>query len=546
VTDDVSPRSPWLVVIVLATAQFVMVLDTTVMNVSISQVVKDLDTTVSQVQLAITAYTLVMAAFMLTGGKLGDMFGRRRIFSIGLFIYGVGSLITALSPNITVLLVGWSFVEGLGATLVIPAIASLTAINYKGRQRAQAYGILGGIAAAGAAAGPLIGGFVTTELTWRVVFGAETVVVLGILFVARRIHDPHEERERPRLDVVGVLLSAIGLGLVVLGILKASEWGFLQPSGALTIGGTKITPFGFSAVPFVVAAGAVVLWLFFRWEERTEARGRVPLLRPELLGVQQLRSGLTMLSSQQLILMGTFFVIPVYLQVVLLKDALETGVAILPMSLTMIVAALGGSRLSDRFSPRRLVQVGLAVLFVGLIGLMATISPSLSSVEFGIAIGIFGFGIGLIVSQLGNVIMSSVDESRASEAGGLQGTAQNIGASLGTALIGAVLLTSLTTGFHDSIDANPAISQQTKQQVAAKTPNGVPVVSDPELRKALGQAGVSQTETDAIASNYADAQIQALKTSLLVASLMVFVALFTSRRLPGESLQAAATPAAAA
>ncbi|MDQ6810566.1 MAG: MFS transporter [Actinomycetota bacterium] len=540
-----SPRSPWLVIIVLATAQFVMVLDTTVMNVSISQVVKDLDTTVSQVQLAITAYTLVMAAFMLTGGKLGDMFGRRRIFSIGLAIYGVGSLVTALSPNITVLLVGWSFVEGLGATLVIPAIASLTAINYTGRQRAQAYGILGGIAAAGAAAGPLIGGFVTTELTWRVVFGAETVIVLGILLVARRIHDPHEARERPRLDVVGVLLSAVGLGLVVFGILKASEWGFLRPSGALTIGGTKITPFGFSAVPFVVAAGAVVVWLFFRWEERTEARGRVPLLRPALLGVQQLRSGLTMLSSQQLILMGTFFVIPVYLQVVLLKDALETGIAILPMSLTMIVAALGGSRLSDRFSPRRLVQVGLAVLFVGLIGLMATISPSLSSVEFGIAIGVFGFGIGLIVSQLGNVIMSSVDETRASEAGGLQGTAQNIGASLGTALIGAVLLTGLTSGFHDRIDANPAISQQTKQQVVAKTPNGVPVVSEPELRKALEQAGVSQTESDAIASDYADAELRALKTALLVASLMVFVALFVSRRLPGESLQAAAEPAAA-
>jgi hypothetical protein len=192
------------------------------------------------------------------------------------------------------------------------------------------------------------------------------------------------------------------------------------------------------------------------------------------------------------------------------------------------------------------VQFGLAVLFVGLIGLMATISPSLSSVEFGIAIGIFGFGIGLIVSQLGNVIMSSVDESRASEAGGLQGTAQNIGASLGTALIGAVLLTGLTAGFHDRIDANPAISQQTKQQVAAKTPDGVPVVSDPELRKALEQAGVSQAETDAISSDYADAQLRALKTALLVASLMVFVALVVSRRLPGESLQAAAKPAAAA
>src|SRR3954447_6861762 len=196
-------------ILLLGTAQFIMVLDSTVMNVSISQVVDDLNTTVPDVQLPITAYTLVMAAFMLTGAKLGDIWGRRRVFSIGLAVYGVGSLITALSPNITVLLIGWSVVEGLGAVLVIPAIAALTAANYTGHQRALAFGLLGGIAGAGAAAGPLIGGFVTTALTWRVVFAAETVAVLGILFVVHRIGDKPVS-ERPKLDVVGVVLSALG------------------------------------------------------------------------------------------------------------------------------------------------------------------------------------------------------------------------------------------------------------------------------------------------------------------------------------------------
>src|SRR4051794_14312302 len=233
-------------ILILGTAQFVMVLDTTVMNVSISQVVADLDTTVSAVQLAITAYALVMAAFMLTGAKLGDMWGRRRIFAIGLGIYGVGSLITALSPSIGVLLGGWSFVEGIGAVLVIPAIAALTATNYEGRERALAFGLLGGIAGAGVAAGPLIGGFVTSALTWRVVFAGETVVVIAILaFGVRRIQDaPTPEREK--LDVVGAALSALGLGLAVFGILKSSQWGLITPTGALTIGGTSITPFGLS------------------------------------------------------------------------------------------------------------------------------------------------------------------------------------------------------------------------------------------------------------------------------------------------------------
>src|SRR3954462_11115376 len=177
-------------ILILGTAQFVMVLDTTVMNVPISQVVADLHITVSAVQLAITAYALVMAAFMLTGAKLGDMWGRRRIFAIGLGIYGAGSLITALSPSVGVLLVGWSFVEGLGACLVIPAIAALTAANYSGKERALAFALLGGIAGAGVAAGPLIGGFVTSALSWRVVFASETVVVAAIIvFGVRRIHD---------------------------------------------------------------------------------------------------------------------------------------------------------------------------------------------------------------------------------------------------------------------------------------------------------------------------------------------------------------------
>src|SRR6188472_2231096 len=152
-----------------------MVLDSSVMNVSISQIVSDLNTTVTGVQSAITMYTLVMAAFMLVGAKLGDILGRDRAFAIGLGVYGLGSLITALSPNITVLIIGWSGIEGLGAVLVIPAIAALTASNYEGRERALAFALLGGIAGAAAAAGPLIGGFVTTVLSWRVVFAAETV-----------------------------------------------------------------------------------------------------------------------------------------------------------------------------------------------------------------------------------------------------------------------------------------------------------------------------------------------------------------------------------
>jgi MFS family permease len=255
----------WTAVAILASAQFVMVLDSSVMNVSISQIVEDLDTTIQGVQLAITAYTLVMAAFMLVGAKIGDIWGRERAFAVGLAVYGAGSLTTALSPNLQVLLFGWSLVEGLGAVMVIPAIAALIAANYEGQDRALAYGIIGGVAAAAIAVGPVIGGFVTTTWTWRLVFVGEVVAVVAILLLRGRLKASPRPERIPRLDLVGAALSAIGLALVVFGILGSSAWGWIWPKGALTIGGTEITPFGFSIVPFLILGGLVVLGLFAEW-----------------------------------------------------------------------------------------------------------------------------------------------------------------------------------------------------------------------------------------------------------------------------------------
>jgi MFS family permease len=533
------------VILLLGTAQFVMVLDSTVMNVSISNVVADLHTTVSGVQLAITAYTLVMAAFMLTGAKLGDLWGRRRTFTIGLAVYGAGSLITALSPNLPVLLLGWSLVEGLGAAMVIPAIAALTAINYRGEERARAFGLLGGIAGAGAAAGPLIGGFVTTALTWRLVFAGETVLVLGILTLTHRIHDePTTSKER--LDIGGAALSALGLGLTVYGILKIGVWGLFNPIGAPTINGTKITPFGLSVVPFIITAGLIVLGIFVRYEQRQEARGRTPLLAPDLLHIPQMRAGLATVVSQYLILAGTFFVLPLYLQLVLGKDALQTGLKILPISVAMMIAAVLGPRLAERVSPRRVVEVGLGILFVAILGIMATISPTLASAQFAVSMAGFGAGIGLVISQLGFVVMSSVPETRASEAGGVQGAAQNLGQSLGTALIGAVLLTGLTAGFHDRVLADWSIPPRVQEQVVQQTTDGLPMASQADFQQAAHDAGLTRPQTEQLTAHYSDAQIQALKDALLAASFFTLVALWFARALPGEPIGGTSPPRAEA
>lgn len=522
-------------VLILGAAQFVMVLDTTVMNVSISQVVKDLDTTVNEMQAAITAYALVMAAFMLTGAKLGDIWGRRRTFAIGLGVYGLGSLTTALSPSIGVLLVGWSGIEGIGAAMVIPAIAALTAASYSGSERALAFGLLGGISGAAAAAGPLIGGAITTALSWRVVFAGETVIVIGVLLFVRRLVAPPRD-SHVRLDFLGTFLSAAGLGLTVFGILKISQWGFFKPIGALTIAGQEITPFGLSVVPFVIAAGVVVLGVFARWEQHVARTGGTPLLAPDLLRVPQLRAGLSSVMSQYLILAGTFFVLPVFLQLVLEEDALQTGLKLLPISVAMMLAALTGPRLAQRISPRAVVRIGLGVLLPSIIGLMSTVDLTLSSVAFAISLAGFGLGIGLVISQLGNVVMSAVPESRSSEAGGAQGTAQNLGQSLGTALIGAVLLVGLTTGFHERIQANPSIPAEVKQQMVAGTEEGLTMISRSEARSIAQKAGLPPEQVDAVVSDYEDAQIAALKQSLLWASSFVLVGLWFARALPSKPL----------
>jgi MFS family permease len=525
-------------IVILASAQFVMVLDSSVMNVSISQIVADLDTTIEGVQLAITAYTLVMAAFMLAGAKLGDIVGRDRIFAIGLAIYGVGSLTTALSPNLTVLLVGWSLIEGLGAALVIPAIAALIAANYDGKERALCFGIIGGVAGAAIALGPLIGGWVTTELSWRYVFAAETVIVVAILILRRQLRPAPKLANPPRLDVVGVALSALGLGLAVFGVLKSSEWGLVEPRGAFTIGDTEITPFGFSAVPFFILAGLALLAGFATWEERRERLGKDVLLNRALLRIETLRAGLSTLLMQQLLLLGTFFVLPVYLQVVLGLDAFDTGKRLFPMSVAMLVAALAGPRLAVVLAPKRVAQLGLVALMAAAMVLLGTIDVELNEGTFAVALALFGVGAGLLLSQLGNVIMSSVEPDQTNEAGGLQGTAQNLGASLGTAVIGSVLIAALTSGFVAKVEQNPALPQQARERIADAASAGIPVVPVDEVEQVALDNGLSQQQASAVAGDYGEAQLDGLKRAIGAVAVLAFLSLWFTRRLPGRAVRA--------
>ena len=533
----------WTAIVILAAAQFVMVLDSSVMNVSITQIASDLGTNIQGVQLAITAYTLVMAAFMLVGAKLGDIWGRDRAFAIGLVVYGLGSGITAISPNLAVLLFGWSLIEGLGAVLVVPAIAALVAANYEGRERAFAYALIGGVAAAAIAAGPLIGGWVTTNFTWRIVFAGEVVIVVGILLFRKRMKPAPRAERQPRLDVVGAVLSATGFALIVLAILQSSTWGWIAPNNPPVIGDTTLTPFGFSPVPFLILIGFGLLYGLQDWEERRKARGEDGLFDPAMLTIRPLRAGLITLGIQQLVLLGTFFVLPVYLQVVLGFNAFETGLRLFPLSIAMLIAALAGPSLAVRRSPKRVVQSGLLGLSIGSFLLLAAVDEELKDVAFAVALAVFGIGAGLLASQLGNIILSSVPPERSSEAGGLQGTAQNLGASLGTALIGAILLGALSSGFVNRISENEAIPPDVRAEVTTAANEGVGLVSPAQAETLLVEAGLSPTDAANVANDYAAAQLAALKVSLLAVSAIALFAFFAVRRIPVRPVEQEEAPA---
>ena len=520
--------------IVLGAAQFLMVLDSAVMAVSMTTLVKEFDTPITTIQAVITLYSLVMAALMITGGRVGDVIGRRRAFTFGMVLYGIGSALTAVAWSVGILALGWSVLEGVGAALVMPAVVALVAANFDGRERAAVYGLLGGIAGAGVAVGPILGGWVTTTFSWRAVFAGEVVVVLVILALVRALHDEQRTGTSSPIDWFGAFLSAAGLSMIVLGILQGGSWGWIADRSS------PVTPFGFALTPFVVLGGAIVLYGFVAWQRHLERTGRVPLVHLDLLKINGLRTGVSMLLAQNLILMGVFFVIPLYLQVVQGFDALQTGLRMVPVSATLLVTSIVAARFSGRLSPRLVVNVGLAILLVGTIVLLALVNPRIDNPPFLLAMGMLGIGLGLIASQLTNVVQSAVSGPERGEAGGIQVTAEQLGSALGTALVGAIVISSLAGTLQSQVLGDARISPEVQEQVHGTLVAGVPFVPTRDVEAAADDAGITGVQRDAIVEQYADAQLQALRSGLLLAALIILVAFAIARRLPGRDVAAPA------
>ena len=470
-----------IALITLAAGQFVMALDTTVMNTAIATVAKDEGTTVTGIQTAITFYTLVMASLMITGGKVGQMIGRKRAFAIGCIVYACGSLTTALSHSLAVLMFGWSLLEGLGAVLIMPAIVALVASNFAKPERPRAYGLIAASAAIAAALGPLIGGVFTTYASWRWVFVGEVLIVLVILVLARRMNDTPAEKGA-RLDLVGTALSALGLGAIVFGILKSGTWGFVRskPEAPAWL--------GLSPVIWLIFAGAVVLVVFVWWEGRRIKRGEGVLVEPAMLRNLQLRSGVMSFLFMFLIQAGIFFTVALFLSVALGISAVQTGVRLLPLSLSLLVFAIGVPKLRPNANPRRVVRVGFMLLFAGLVLLVALLDVGVGPEIVTWPLLLAGAGLGAMASQLGAVTVSAEPDEKSGEVGGLQNTGTQLGASIGTALAGAVLISALTAAFFTGIENNPNVPSSVVSKANTELASGVPFMSEADVKAALSKA----------------------------------------------------------
>jgi EmrB/QacA subfamily drug resistance transporter len=494
--------------ILLAMAMFVLVVDTSLMNVSIAAVVQDLDTTVSGVQSAIALEALVSAAFILIGSKVGDLIGRKRAYVLGLLGYAVGAAAMTLAQDLTAIIIFWALVGGIGASLLLPSMQSLIHGNFEGAAQTKAYALVGAAAAIAAAVGPLLGGFITTYLSWRVGFLLEVVIIAVVLSGIRLVRDAPYTGPRG-VDVVGAVLSVLGMGGIVLGILVWQEGG--------------------ESVAALIVIGAIALVALTWWLGRRKRQGKPALLDPDLFRSKHFRLGISQQLLQQIALGGTMIALPIYLQMVLEYNALQAGLSIAPLSLSMFGMALLAGRRAGNRRPSAIIRLGFALLAAGMLVLLPIVPRADSGWWLLVPLVIAGSGLGLLVSQLNNYTLAPISEERVSEAAGVNSAGGSFGLSFGLAFAGAIMLATLSVTFTDMAQASTVLAPAEQQRVANALEDDAQVMSNTQLEELL--AGQPEPVQDEIIRINTDARPLALQVALLVPILASLIGLFNSFRM---------------
>ena len=413
-------HSKWGVLYLMSAAIFISTMDTTMMSVAIGALVRDLNTTVTGVQGAITLYSLIMAAFMIPGAKLADIWGTKKVFFRGLVLYTIGTLMTTFAPDLPILVLGWSVLEGIGGAMILPVTFTYITKAYRGKDRVFAFSLWGAINGVAAAFGPIIGGFFTTYITWRLGFFMEAIIAAGIFIYMKLLQDYRSERAI-KLDVVGSALIGTALFLLTLSILL-------------------INPFGKAPVGALMFLGLILVFVFWWYERRRSAKGEDVLFDMALFRSRIFLSANLISASYQINVAGVLFVIPVFLQSYLHYDALQTGLIILSLSVTLFVSSIGAGYLGRFISPKRVLQLGIMLSFIGFYGLYRSFGLDVTGTALIPGLAIYGMGIGLVIANINNFAMMGLKPEQQADASGLFNTLRNFGYSLGTAFLGAILI----------------------------------------------------------------------------------------------------------
>ncbi|XLQ19682.1 MAG: MFS transporter [Candidatus Moraniibacteriota bacterium] len=525
----------WNVLIILSLAMFIVVIDTTIMNVAINALVEDLNTTITGVQTAVTLYALVMASLFITGSKIGDIIGRKKAFIIGLLIYGVGTTMTAFSQNLGMLMFGWSILEGIGAALMLPILQTLLRGNYSKKDLPLCYGVIGGVAAVGAALGPIVGGYLTTYHSWRWAFIGELIIVIIVLAFIKIIKDvAYESPIKPKLDLVGVFLSIVGLSSIIYGIIQAQTYGFWMAQQPFMINGQEFAPFGLSITPILIFFGITVLAIFGWWQLRREKNNKAPLIRMSMFKTSGLKPGLTIAFIQSFAQMSVLFTLPLLLQISFSFDAFETGVIMLPLSIGLLIASLFGAKLAQTMYPRTIILIGISLMVVGTFVLLHNITESLDTTKLWPGLLIIGSAMGLVVSQIINVILSLVKPNETGEAASLITTFQQLGTSLGTAIAGTILMISLSASVALQVNGNEIFTEEQQATVITATEQGIEFVSNDYVENALQDQ--PENITNEIISINETARIHAIKMTLFAIAIITTFGVIATLYLPRKKL----------
>lgn len=462
-----SPVRKWSMLVVLSLALAIIILDTTILNVALSAIIQDLKTDIQSLQWVITAYSLTLAALTITGGRLGDIFGRKKMFICGAILFGVGSFLASISDGVPMLIIGESLIEGMGAALMMPATASLLVANFAGRERAIAFGVWGGIAGASAALGPILGGYFATNYSWRWGFRINLIVIALLLIGSLLIPESSDKKDRPKLDLAGVFLSSLGMLSLVFGIIEASRYGWWHVKETFTFSKwTVVPPFELSVVPFFILIGLVILAIFIAWELIRENAGRTPLVSMRLFKNRQFSVGVLTVGVLSLGQTGLIFALPVFLQAVRGLNALQTGVALLPMSLGLLIVSPLSAVLGKKISPKFLIALGLLLNVAAYIVLYYSLGINATRTDLIPGLALFGIGMGLVMSQINNLTLSAVPVEQAGEASGINNTLRQVGSTLGSAIIGTILVGTLGTHLVQGVRESAVIPAENKEAIA--------------------------------------------------------------------------------